>query len=364
MTQHTQPIVLTGDRPTGKLHLGHFIGSIQNRLKLQEESASTNTPCYYMVADVQALTDNADNPDKVRNNVREVALDNLACGIDPQKTTMFIQSQVPEIAELTIFFLNLVSVQRLFRNPTVRNEAKSKNFNMDIHMLNGLFASGSEPSAIQSDQRPGIPAGFLAYPVSQAADILTFKSTIIPVGEDQLPVIEQANEIVQKFNSLYGDIFQKITPVVPEVARLMGIDGNAKMSKSLNNAIYLSDSDKDIEQKVLQMYTDPNHIRVEDPGQVEGNVVFAYLDIFDPNKAEVEELKAAYTKGGLGDVALKRRLVGVLQNLIGPIRARREELERTFDVMKILEEGTAKARIAAAHTLAEVRKAIKIDYFG
>lgn len=367
MTHKPINIVLTGDRPTGRLHLGHFVGSIQNRLKLQEEAAQAGTPCYYMVADVQALTDNADNPEKVRNNVKEVALDNLACGIDPAKTIMFIQSQIPEIAELTIFFLNLVSVQRLFRNPTVRNEAKSKNFNMDIHMLNGLLASGSEPAKIEADQRQGIPAGFLTYPVSQAADILTFKSTIIPVGEDQLPVIEQANEIVLKFNSLYGqngDVFEKIKPIVPEVARVMGIDGNAKMSKSLNNAIYLSDSDKEIEQKVMQMYTDPNHIKVEDPGQVEGNVVFSYLDIFDPNKAEVEELKAQYKKGGLGDMVIKKRLISVLQNLIGPIRSRREELERTVDVMKILEEGTQRARLAAAQTLAEVKKAIKIDYFG
>lgn len=352
MSQNPSKIVLTGDRPTGKLHLGHFLGSIQNRLKLQQEYDS----CYYMVADIQALTDNADNPEKVRNNVKEVLLDNLACGIDPTKTTMFIQSQIPEIAELTVLFLNLVTVQRLFRNPTVKNEAQSKNFNMHVNAIEGEIDAD-----IQATK--GLPAGFLTYPVSQAADILTFKANIIPVGEDQLPVLEQANEIVQKFNAIYGETFEKITPIVPEIGRVVGIDGNAKMSKSLNNAIYLSDSDKEIEEKVMKMYTDPNHLKVEDPGQVEGNVVFTYLDIFDPNKAEVEELKNQYTKGGLGDVAIKKRLIPILQEVIRPIRERREEIEKNQDVMKILEEGTKKARIVAAKTLEEVKSAIKINYF-
>ena len=328
-------IVLTGDRPTGRLHLGHYVGSIQNRLKLQAEHDSL----FYMVADVQALTDNADNPTKVRDNVKEVVLDNLACGIDPEKTTMFIQSQVPEIAELTIFFLNLVTLARLKRNPTVKAEMKQKGYGEDV------------------------PAGFLSYPVSQAADILTFKANTIPVGEDQLPVLEQANEIVDKFNALYGETFSRIAPVVSETSRLVGTDGNAKMSKSLNNAIYLSDSDEEIEKKVMSMYTDADHVHVNDPGKVEGNVVFTYLDIFDPKKDEVAELKKQYKKGGLGDVVLKKRLAGILKDVIAPIRARRNELEAKGIAMDILEKGTAEARITAAKTLEEVKLAIKIDYF-
>jgi tryptophanyl-tRNA synthetase len=328
-------IVLTGDRPTGRLHLGHYVGSIQNRLKLQAEHDSL----FYMVADVQALTDNADNPTKVRDNVKEVALDNLACGIDPEKTTMFIQSQVPEIAELTMFFLNLVTLARLKRNPTVKDEMKQKGYGEDV------------------------PAGFLVYPVSQAADILTFKANTIPVGEDQLPVLEQANEIVDKFNALYGVTFSRISPVISEAGRLVGIDGNAKMSKSLNNAIYLSDSDEDIEKKVMGMYTDAGHIHVNDPGKVEGNVVFTYLDIFDEKKDEVAELKKQYQKGGLGDVVLKKRLAGVLKDIIGPIRTRRKELEASGVAMDVLEKGTAKARIVAAKTLEEVKRAITINYF-
>jgi tryptophanyl-tRNA synthetase len=292
-----------------------------------------------MVADIQALTDNADNPDKVSSNVYEVALDNLACGIDPKKTTMFIQSQIPEIAELTILFLNLVTLARLKRNPTVKDEMKQKGYGEDV------------------------PAGFLTYPVSQAADILTFKANLIPVGEDQLPVLEQANEILHRFNTIYGETFAKITPVVSEQSRLVGINGDAKMSKSLGNAIFLADSDKEIEQKVMQMYTDPNHLKVTDPGQVEGNVVFTYLDIFDPNKAEVEELKAHYKKGGLGDVAIKKRLVAVLQDTIRPIREKREEIAKNQDVIAILEEGTKKARLVAQKTLEEVKNALKINYF-
>ncbi len=329
-------IVLTGDRPTGKLHLGHYLGSITNRLDLQSKYSDV----YYMVADIQALTDNADNPEKVRNNVVEVALDNLACGIDPTKTTMFIQSQVPEIAELTIFFLNLVTLARLKRNPTVKNEIQQKGYGEDV------------------------PAGFLTYPISQTADILVCKANMVPVGEDQLPMIEQANEIIQKFNTLYGQVFKKITPVISKNARLIGIDGNAKMSKSLNNAIYLSDADEIIAEKVMQMYTDPSHIHVNDPGKVEGNVVFIYLDIFDKNKTEIEDLKAQYTKGGLGDVVIKKRLIKILQAEIGPIREKREQLAKDPDyVMNILQEGTEKVRNVAQKTLKEVKEAIKINYF-
>jgi tryptophanyl-tRNA synthetase len=331
-----EKIVLTGDRPTGRLHLGHFVGSIQNRIKLQNEADKS----FYMVADIQALTDNAENPDKVRNNVLEVALDNLACGIDPKKTTMFIQSQVPEIAEITVLFLNLVTLARLKRNPTVKDEMKQKGFGEDV------------------------PAGFLTYPVSQAADILFCKSNLIPVGDDQLPQIEQANEIVLKFNSLYGEVFHKVKAVLSETIRLVGTDGNSKMGKSLNNGIYLSDSYEEISKKVMNMYTDPNHIHVEDPGKVEGNVVFTYLDIFDEKKEEVAELKKQYEKGGLGDVIIKKRLIEVLENVIAPIREKREELAKDPKrVMKILEEGTIEARKVAKETMSEIRKAIKIDYF-
>lgn len=327
-------IALTGDRPTGRLHLGHYVGSLKNRVKMQDEFKQ-----FVMVADVQALTDNADNPDKVRNNVLEVTLDNLAAGIDPAKTTFFIQSMVPEIAELTIFFLNLVTVARLERNPTVKNEMRQKGFEGNV------------------------PAGFLAYPVSQAADILTFKATHVPVGEDQLPVLEQANEISHKFNSLYGETFEKIEPIISHAPRLMGIDGGAKMSKSLNNAIFLSDDAETIKKKVIQMYTDPKHIHINDPGNVEGNVVFDYLTIFDPKQDEVEELKNQYRKGGLGDTVIKNRLADVLENIIAPIRERREYLASKPDyVMNILREGTKEARTVAAETMAEVKKAMKINY--
>ncbi len=333
--KNKQITVLTGDRPTGKLHLGHYVGSIKNRLELQ----NTYDKAFYMIADVQALTDNFDNPEKVRNNVLEIALDNLACGMDPAKTTMFIQSQVPEIAELTIFFLNLVTLARLKRNPTVKDEMKQKGYGEDVN------------------------AGFLVYPVSQAADILTFKANLIPVGEDQLPHLEQANEIGHKFNTIYGEIFPKIEGLVG--IKAIGIDGGAKMSKSLGNAIYLADSREDIEKKVMQMYTDPDHIHVEDPGKVEGNVVFAYLDVFDSNKKEIEELKAHYQKGGLGDVVIKRRLIDVLESVISPIRERREYLAKDPKaVMKILEDGTEKARKVAQETLKEVKRAMQIEYFG
>lgn len=329
-----EKIVLTGDRPTGKLHLGHFVGSIQNRLKLQDEYKK----CYYMIADVQALTDNADNPQKVRDNVLEVALDNLACGLDPKKTTMFIQSQVPEIAELTVLFLNLVTVARLKRNPTVKAEMKQKGFGEDV------------------------PAGFLMYPISQAADILCVKGNLIPVGEDQLPVLEQVNEIVHSFNRIYGDTFSKVREVKGK--RLVGVDGNAKMSKSLENTVNLSDDEKTIVAQVRKMYTDPTHIHKEDPGKVEGNVVFLCLDLFDPNKDEVAELKKKYKKGGLGDMELKNRLSGILNNLLTPIREKRAQLAQNPEaVMKILEEGTKKVRKEAQKTLAEVKEKLKISYF-
>lgn len=329
-------IVLTGDRPTGRLHLGHYVGSIKSRIKLQSEYDQA----YYMVADVQALTDNAENPEKVRKNVLEVVMDNMAVGLDPNKTTFFIQSQIPEIAELTVFFMNLVTLSRLKRNPTVKDEMKQKGFGDDV------------------------PAGFLMYPVSQAADILVCKSNVIPVGEDQLPVIEQANEIVVKFNSLYAETFSKIDPVLSETPRLVGTDGNAKAGKSLGNAIYLSDSYEEIERKVKGMYTDPKHVSIDMPGQVEGNVVFSYLDIFDPETDELNELKERYKRGGLGDVEIKRRLVGVLEKTIAPIREKRKQYEDQPEmVMKILEEGTKKVREVARKTMKEVKDAIGINYF-
>jgi tryptophanyl-tRNA synthetase len=329
-------VVMTGDRPTGKLHLGHFVGSIQNRVKLQNEADKS----YYMVADIQALTSNAENPEKIRENVKEIVLDNLACGIDPNKTTMFIQSQIPEIAELTVLFLNLVTLARLKRNPTVKDEMKDKRYGEDV------------------------PAGFLMHPISQAADILFCKSNIVPVGEDQKPMIEQTNEIVETFNRYYGQIFSHVNHLVGDTPRLIGIDGGAKMGKSLNNAIYLSDNFDEISKKVMSMYTDPNHIHVEDKGKVEGNVVFTYLDIFDSNKSEITLLKEKYKNGGLGDVVIKKRLIDVLEKLINPIRKKREELVINPELVNsILEEGTNKMRVIAKETMVEVRKAMKIDYF-
>lgn len=335
MSQNSKKVVLTGDRPTGKLHLGHLVGSIRNRLKLQEQYNQ-----FIMVADVQALTDNADNPMKVRSNVLEVTLDNLASGLDPAKSTFFIQSTIPEIAELTIFFLNLVTLARLERNPTVKAEMQQKGFGTNI------------------------PAGFLVYPVSQAADILFAKANIIPVGEDQLPMIEQANDIADKFNSLYGHTFDKVEALVSETPRLMGTDGKAKMSKSLGNTIYLSDSADTVREKVMSMFTDPNHIRVEDPGSLENNTVFDYLTVFDPDQTGLQDLKERYTKGGVGDVLVKNRLVDVLEAVISPIRERREYLEKNPDyVMNILKEGGEKVRETARETLSEVKKAMKINYF-
>ncbi len=333
-------ILLTGDRPTGRLHLGHLVGSINNRLKLQEDP--TITEKWYMVADVQALTDNADNPEKVRNNVLEVILDNLACGVNPSKMTIFIQSQVPAIAELTVFFMNLVTVARLKRNPTVKSEMKQKGYDEDV------------------------PAGFLAYPISQTADILFVKANTIPVGEDQLPVIEQANEIGHKFNSLYEDIFPYIEPVVGEVPRLLGTDGNAKMSKSLGNTIYLSDTKEEIEKKVMSMYTDPGHVNINSAGKVEGNVVFAYLDVFDSNKEELEVLKNRYRTEGekLGDVEIKKRLIEILEGIIAPIREKREYLARDPKaIMNIVHEGTKRAQKKGEETMAEVKRVMKINYF-
>lgn len=336
MTQSTPMTVLTGDRPTGKLHLGHYVGSIKNRIALQEEAQK----CFYMVADIQALTDNADNPEKVRENMLEVVLDNMACGLDPKKTTFFIQSQIPEIAELTILFLNLVTVARLKRNPTVKDEMKQKGFGENV------------------------PAGFLAYPVSQAADILFCKANTVPVGTDQLPMLEQTNEIAETFNRMYGNLFPHVQIYKAEFGRLPGIDGKAKMSKSLGNAIYLSDSFADIEKKVMQMYTDPTHIHVNDPGKVEGNVVFSYLDIFDPEVNEVAELKKQYKKGGLGDVVIKKRLIQVLENFIAPIREKREILSKNKkEVEKLLQEGIQEARKEAQRTMEEVRTLMRINYF-
>lgn len=336
MDKKQEGIVLTGDRPTGKLHLGHYVGSIQNRIKLQDEYDR----CFYMVADIQALTDNANNPEKVRKNTFEVVLDNLAVGLSPQKTTFFIQSQIPEIAELTVLFLNLVTLARLKRNPTVKDEMKQKGFGENV------------------------PAGFLAYPISQAADILFCNSNIIPVGEDQLPVIEQANEIVERFNATYGETFRKIKPFLSKTPRLVGIDGSAKAGKSLGNSIYLDESPDGIKKKVMMMYTDPKHIHTDDLGKIEGNVVFAYLDAFDPDKKRVESLKQNYRRGGLGDVEIKKYLIDVLENIIAPIRNRRRKLEKNPKyVEKILREGTKKAREAAKKTMKKVKEAVKINYF-
>jgi tryptophanyl-tRNA synthetase len=328
-------IILTGDRPTGALHLGHFVGSLQNRVKLQHSYSQ-----YIMIADWQALTDNAENPEKVRNNVIEVALDYLAVGIDPNLTTIFIQSKITELAELTMYYLNLVTLARLQRNPTVKSEMQQKGFKADV------------------------PAGFLMYPISQAADITAFKADTVPVGEDQLPVIEQTNEIIRKFNALYGNVLVETNALLSTTTRLPGLDGKAKMSKSLNNAIYLSDTADVLKQKVMSMYTDPNHLKVSDPGQVKGNMVFTYLDAFDPDKNKVEELKQHYKKGGLGDMVLKKHLLEVLDSVLSPIRSKREYLAHNKDaVFEIIKSGSEKAQNVAAKTLSEVRNAIGVNYF-
>ena len=329
-------IILTGDRPTGKLHLGHYTGSLAARVKLQEEYRQ-----FVMIADTQALTDNAENPQKVRENILEVALDYLAVGIDPHKTTIFIQSLVPAIPELTMYLLNLVTWNRLKHNPTIKLEIQQKGYGEEI------------------------PAGFMVYPVNQAADITVFKANLVPVGEDQLPIMEQTIELVRKFNRIYKtDTLVEPKALISPIARLPGTDGKLKMSKSLNNAINLSDSEGDVVKKVKSMYTDPTHLRVEDPGKVEGNPVFTYLDAFATDKEKVAELKAHYQRGGLGDSIVKKYLLEVLLALLDPIRKRREEwAKEPQEVMNILRKGTDVARQAADATMQEVRKTMKIDYF-
>ncbi|MCU4710064.1 tryptophan--tRNA ligase [Acinetobacter pittii] len=331
-----RPIILTGDRPTGQLHLGHFVGSLRSRVDLQDSHHQ-----HLLLADAQALTDNADNPDKVRRNILEVALDYLAVGIDPTKTTICVQSCLPALNELTMLYLNFVTVARLERNPTIKSEIQMRGFERDI------------------------PAGFLCYPVAQAADITAFKATVVPVGEDQIPMIEQTNEIVRRVNRQIGqDLLPECKALLSNMARLPGFDGKAKMSKSLGNTIVLNASDKDIKKAVNAMYTDPNHLRIEDPGQVEGNIVFTYLDAFDPNKEEVEELKAHYRRGGLGDGTVKKRLEGVLKELITPIRERREELAKDPDyIMDVLRQGTDKCRLITQQTLDEVKDGLGLFKF-
>lgn len=331
--------ILTGDRPTGQLHLGHYVGSLKTRVAMQED---VENKLFIMVADVQALTDNAKNPEKVAKNVLQVALDYLAVGLDPKKSTLFVQSQISELAELTMYYANLVSVNRLKRNPTVKAEIEQKQFG------------------------EGVPTGFFIYPISQAADITAFKANLVPVGEDQKPMLEQTQEIVHSFNTTYREVLVNPKAVLPPkgMGRLPGIDGNGKMSKSLGNGIYLADSADTLKKKVMSMYTDPNHIHVEDPGNVEGNMVFTYLDVFGEDKAYIEELKNHYRQGGLGDVKIKRYLIDVLEATFGPIRARREELAKDPEyVMSVLQQGSEKAREVSAQTLSEVKQAMGIQYF-
>ena len=343
-------IILTGDRPTGKLHIGHYVGSLKRRVELQNSGEFDEI--FIMIADAQALTDNADNPEKVRQNIIEVALDYLSCGLDPAKSTLFIQSQIPELTELSFYYMNLVTVARLQRNPTVKSEIAMRNFEASI------------------------PVGFFTYPISQAADNTAFKATTVPVGEDKEPMIEQTREIVRKFNSVYGDALVEPEILLPDnqaCLRLPGTDGKAKMSKSLGNCIYLSDTEADVKKKVMSMYTDPNHIQVSDPGQIEGNTVFTYLDAFCkadafekylPDYKNLDELKDHYKRGGLGDVKVKKFLNSVLQEELAPIRARRKEYEANIPyVYQILKEGSEKAERVAADTLAGVKRAMKINYF-
>ena len=345
-----EKIILTGDRPTGRLHLGHYVGSLRRRVELQNSGEFDKI--FIMIADAQALTDNADNPEKVRQNIVEVALDYLACGLDPEKSTLFIQSMVPQLTELSFYYMNLVTVSRLQRNPTVKSEIQMRNFETSI------------------------PVGFFTYPISQAADITAFKATCVPVGEDQKPMLEQTKEIVHKFNSVYGETLVDPQIMLPEnetCMRLPGTDGKAKMSKSLGNCIYLSDSEEEVRKKVMSMYTDPNHIRVQDPGSLEGNCVFIYLDAFckDEHFAEfwpeyknLDELKAHYTRGGLGDVKVKKFLNNVLQSILAPIRERRKQFEANIPyVYEVLKKGSEAAEAEAAKTLQEVRAAMKINYF-
>lgn len=343
-------IILTGDRPTGKLHLGHYVGSLKRRVELQ--NSGEYDEIYIMIADAQALTDNMENPEKVRQNIIEVALDYLSCGLDPKKSVLFIQSQIPELCEMSFYYMNLVTVARLKRNPTVKTEIQMRNF----------------------EER--IPVGFFTYPISQAADITAFKATTVPVGEDQAPMIEQTREIVHRFNHVYGETLVEPNILLPDnqaCMRLPGTDGKAKMSKSLGNCIYLSDTAEDVKKKVMSMYTDPTHLKVEDPGHLEGNTVFTYLDAFStdehfekylPEYKNLDELKAHYTRGGLGDVKVKKFLNNVLEEILQPIRQKRAEFEKDIpSVYKMLEKGSKIARAKAEQTLAEMKNAMKINYF-
>lgn len=336
---NNKKIVLTGDRPTGKLHIGHYVGSLRNRVKMQN---SGKYRMFVMIADQQALTDNAKNPKKIQDSLAQVALDYLGVGLDPNKTTIYVQSQIPALSELNMYFLNLVTVSRLERNPTVKSEIQQKHFDRSI------------------------PAGFLTYPVSQTADIAAFKASLIPVGDDQEPMLEQAREIVHSFNSIYGNILVSPKGIFPPKGqgRIPGLDGNAKMSKSLGNTIYLSDDEDTLLKKVMSIYTDPNHIHVDDPGRIEGNIVFTYLDIFDPDKERVRDLKERYQHGGLGDVTIKKHLFNVLNQELTPIRQRRRMFEQDLDaVYEMLNKGCQKANVVANQTLAEVKNAMGINYF-
>lgn len=346
----TKKIILTGDRPTGRLHIGHYVGSLRRRVELQ--NAGDYDKMFVFIADAQALTDNMENPEKVRQNVVEVALDYLACGLDPERVTIFVQSQIPELCELSFYFMNLVSVSRLQRNPTVKTEIQMRGFESSI------------------------PVGFFTYPISQAADITAFRATTVPAGEDQKPMIEQATEIVRRFNYIYGETLTEPNILLPDNAaclRLPGTDGKAKMSKSLGNCIYLSETAEETQKKVMSMYTDPLHIHVQDPGHIEGNTVFTYLDAFCrpehfgrylPDYPNLEELKAHYQRGGLGDMKVKRFLCNILQETLDPIRARRKEFEKDIPaVYEMLRRGSEEARAVAAETLTDVRRAMRIDYF-
>lgn len=343
-------IILTGDRPTGRLHIGHYVGSLRNRVAIQ--NAGDYKKMFVFIADAQALTDNFDNPEKVRQNIIEVALDYLSCGLDPEKSTLFIQSQIPELCELSFYYMNLVTVSRLQRNPTVKSEIQMRNFEASI------------------------PVGFFTYPISQAADITAFKATTVPVGEDQLPMLEQTKEIVRKFNAVYGETLVEPEILLPDnkaCLRLPGTDGKAKMSKSLGNCIYLSDTEEEVRKKIMSMYTDPTHLQVSDPGHIEGNTVFTYLDAFCkdeqfaeylPEYANLDELKEHYQRGGLGDVKVKKFLNNVLQEELAPIRARRKEWEKDIPaVYEILHKGSIEAEKVAAQTLADVKNSMKINYF-
>lgn len=343
-------IILTGDRPTGRLHVGHYVGSLKRRVELQNSGEYDKT--FIMIADAQALTDNIENPEKVRQNIIEVALDYLSCGLDPAKSTLFIQSQISELCELTFYYMDLVTVSRLQRNPTVKAEIQMRNFEASI------------------------PVGFFTYPISQAADITAFKATTVPVGDDQLPMIEQTREIVRKFNSVYSEVLVEPEALLPSnqaCMRLPGIDGKAKMSKSLGNCIYLADTADDVKKKIMSMYTDPTHLQVSDPGHIEGNTVFTYLDAFCkdehferylPEYANLDELKAHYQRGGLGDVKVKKLLNNVMQEELEPIRNRRKEYEKDIpEIYNILKKGSEKARETAAQTLSEVKNAMRINYF-